>query len=331
VRFGVASGGLGARLCGMGSRIPKGGRAWRSYGYGFAGGPEGTQPTCSKPVSSWHMRCRIDPFAGPSSPTDGGRTGSPNAEDVMAERKKGSTSRGGGRSSGRGGGKRSSSGRGVGSRSEGGSRRSSGGQSGGKSGGGRSASGASSRGSGSSRGASSSRGGASRRGGLGDEQGTRVGSSESGGRSGGSSRGYRGPSTQPVSEGLEGSVLEGARGSGDTSGQRGSMGAGSEATEGIHGASSRRGESSRTSTTKAGTGSRETGSSSTRSTTDRSGSEPMRGSEQQHVSGYGGAGGTPKTSSDQPARNREQPLGGSRKRGSRAQGRLGDEEAGDGM
>ena len=108
------------------------------------------------------------------------------------------------------------------------------------------------------------------------------------------------------------------------------MGAGSEATEGIHGASSRRGESSRTSTTNARTSSRET-SSSSRITTDRSGSEPMRGSEHQHVSGYGGAGGTPKTSSDQPARDQEQPLGGSRKRGSRAQGRLEDEEAGDGM
>ena len=59
----------------------------------------------------------------------------------------------------------------------------------------------------------------------------------------------------------------------------------------------------------------------------------MRGPEQQHVSGYGGAGGAPKTSSDQrePAPNREQPLGGSRKRGSRAQGRLADEETGDGM
>jgi hypothetical protein len=58
----------------------------------------------------------------------------------------------------------------------------------------------------------------------------------------------------------------------------------------------------------------------------------MRGSEQ-HVSGYGGAGGVPKTSSDQrePAPTQEQPLGGSRKRGSRAQGRLGEEAAGDGM
>lgn len=134
-----------------------------------------------------------------------------------------------------------------------------------------------------------------------------------------------------MKEGLEGSILEGASGYGD--GQGRSTGAGAEATEGIHGASSRRGESSRTSTTNARTGSRETSSTSTRSTTDRSGSEPMRGSEQQHVSGYGGAGGAPKSSSDQrePTRKSEQPQGGSRKRGSRAQGRLGDEEAGDGL
>ena len=70
----------------------------------------------------------------------------------------------------------------------------------------------------------------------------------------------------------------------------GDTGAGAEASEGIHGASSRRGETSRTSATNARTSSRETSSSSTRSTKDRSASEPLRGSEQQHVSGYGGAG-----------------------------------------
>ncbi|HJU69792.1 MAG TPA: hypothetical protein VJ650_16260, partial [Gemmatimonadaceae bacterium] len=184
---------------------------------------------------------------------------------------------------------------------------------------------------GSSRGASSPRG-ASRRGGFGDDQGTRVGSPDSGGRGKSGSRSdYRGPSTQPVKEGLEGSILEGASGYGDAEGGR-STGAGAEASEGIHGASSRRGESSRTSSTNARSGSRET-SSPTRSTKERSASEPMRGSERQHVSGYGGSGGAPKTSSDQrePARKTEQPVGGSRKRGSRAQGRLGDEEAGDGM
>ena len=118
---------------------------------------------------------------------------------------------------------------------------------------------------------------------------------------GGSSRGSTpapGPSTRPVKEGLEGSILEGSE-SGLEEGQRRSTGAGSEATEGIHGASSRRGEHSRTSTTAARTGSRETSSGSAPGTSDRSGSEPMEGSEQQHVSGYGGAGGVPKTSSDQ--------------------------------
>ena len=136
-----------------------------------------------------------------------------------------------------------------------------------------------------------------------------------------------------MKEGLEGSILEGASGHGDAEGEGRSTGAGAEASEGIHGASSRRGESSRTSATNARSGSRETSSSSTRATADRSGSEPMQGSEHQHVSGYGGAGGTPKSSSDQrePARKTEQPQGGSRKRGSRAQGRLGDEEAGDGL
>src|SRR5687768_14625975 len=174
------------------------------------------------------MRCRIAPSPTPPGPLDGGRTGSPNAEDVMAgERKKGSTGRGAGRSSGRGGGGRSSSGRSAGSRSQGGSSRSP----------------------------------AGRSGASGEERSAR---SAGGSRGGSSSRsasrpGYKGPSTQPVSEGLEGSVLEGASGYGDTQ------------------------------------------------------------------------GGAPKTSTDQPVRKREQPLGGSRKRGSRAQGRLGDEEAGDGM
>ena len=171
----------------------------------------------------------------------------------------------------------------------------------------------------------------SRRGGLGDDQGTRVGSPDAGVRNAAGSPGnYRGPSTQPVKEGLEGSILDGAS---EGKGKGGSTGAGAEASEGIHGASSRRGESSRTSATNARSGSRETSSSSTRATKDRSASEPMQGSEHQHVSGYGGAGGVPKTSSDQrePAQKGEPPLGGSRKRGSRAQGRLGDEEAGDGM
>ena len=173
----------------------------------------------------------------------------------------------------------------------------------------------------------------SRSGGLGDDQGTRVGSPDSGARGSGSRGGSRGPSTQPVSEGLEGSIHEGASGSGGTQGKGRSTGAGAEATEGIHGASSRRGEASRTSATNARSAARETSSGSTRSTTDRSASEPLKGSEHQHVSGYGGAGGKPKSSSDQreSTGKRDEPIGGSRKRGSRAQGQLGDEEAGDGM
>lgn len=171
--------------------------------------------------------------------------------------------------------------------------------------------------------------------GRGSKAGSRRGSPDAGGRNAaGARRGSGGPSTTPVSEGLEGSILEGASGSGEGRGRSRSTGAGAEASEGIHGASSRRGESSRTSATNARSGSRETSSGSTRSTNDRSASEPMKGSEHQHVSGYGGAGGVPKTSSDQrePTQKGEQPLGGSRKRGSRAQGgRLRDEEAGDGL
>jgi hypothetical protein len=45
-------------------------------------------------------------------------------------------------------------------------------------------------------------------------------SSGRGGKASSSRGGYKGPSTQPVSEGLEGSILEGASGYGDTEGQR---------------------------------------------------------------------------------------------------------------
>jgi hypothetical protein len=109
----------------------------------------------------------------------------------------------------------------------------------------------------------------------------KKGSGGGGSRGGESSRGSTsapGPSTRPVKEGLEGSILEGNE-SAQGEGQRRSTGAGSEATEGIHGASP--------------------GHDTARGESDRPGSEPMEGSEQQHVSGYGGAGGVPKTSSDQ--------------------------------
>jgi hypothetical protein len=118
--------------------------------------------------------------------------------------------------------------------------------------------------------------------GYGDDQGTRVGSPDREGKQAGGSEGQRGPSTQPVSEGLEGSILNEKDAKG-----RGKLGGGSEATEGIHGASSERGEREKTSTTSAD------------DEEERAGSEPMRGSEQQHVSGYGGEGGKPKKSSDQ--------------------------------
>lgn len=235
--------------CGpMGGKVPKGGRAGLGPGYGPKTLPRRRKPPKPRDLGAGICVATLAASpAPPARPTAEG-WGLPNAEDVMAERKKGSSGRGAGRSSGRGGGGRSSSGRSSGSRSQGGSSRSATGRAG------ASREGRSARSGGTSRGASSPRG-----------------SSRSG---------YKGPSTQPVSEGLEGSVLEGASGYGDTQGQR-------------------------------------------RSTGTRS--------EPQHVSGYGRAGGTPKTSSDQPPRNREQPLGGSRKRGSRAQGRLADEEAGDGL
>lgn len=104
-------------------------------------------------------------------------------------------------------------------------------------------------------------------GGYGDDQGTRVGSPDQGVKG---NREHRGPSTQPVSEGLEGSILN------ESKKEKGKLGAGSEASEGIHEASPQGGGQD-----------------------DRAGSEPMRGSEHQHVSGYGGEGGKPKTSSDQ--------------------------------
>lgn len=75
-------------------------------------------------------------------------------------------------------------------------------------------------------------------------------------------------------------------------------GAGSEASEGIHGAGGPRNEGDKTSVTE-----------------DRSGGEPKKGSEpldqgrkNEHRSGYGGSAGAPVTSSDQ----RERPEGGKR-------------------
>lgn len=68
--------------------------------------------------------------------------------------------------------------------------------------------------------------------------------------------------------------------------KKGKLGAGTEASEGIH-------EASEAGNEEGGTTAQGDGQD------DRAGSEPMRGSEHQHVSGYGGEGGKPKTSSDQ--------------------------------
>jgi hypothetical protein len=69
----------------------------------------------------------------------------------------------------------------------------------------------------------------------------------------------------------------------------GATGAGSEAAEGIHGVSSEREPSDRSSVEDRPTGSGD----------DRAGSEPLVDRETEHRSGYGGAGGKPVRSSDQ--------------------------------
>ncbi len=69
-------------------------------------------------------------------------------------------------------------------------------------------------------------------------------------------------------------------------------GAGSEAAEGIHGMGTH------TASERSGLDDRETGRSF-RAGAERSGSEPLLGRTSLHVSGYGGRGGEPRTSSDQ--------------------------------
>lgn len=72
----------------------------------------------------------------------------------------------------------------------------------------------------------------------------------------------------------------------------GATGAGSEAAEGIHGASTDRDPSDRSSVED----------SQAESEPDRSGSEPLTDRENEHRSGYGGSGGQPTKSSDQRQR-----------------------------
>ena len=84
-----------------------------------------------------------------------------------------------------------------------------------------------------------------------------------------------------------------------TKGSSGGLGAGSEATEGMHNA---RGEGERREDDATGLASQETGRSQ-REGGKRAGSEPLTEEGEQHRSGYGGEGGKPVTSSDE----REEP------------------------
>ena len=131
--------------------------------------------------------------------------------------------------------------------------------------------------------------------GFGDDGGSRVGRPDP---AKGADR-HTGPSSQPVKEGLEGAVFEGEQ---DAHGRdrvprsasstgRGATGAGAEAAEGTHGA-----QGNRASREESGV---DESADSTRGGADRRGSEPLADREDEHVSGYGGAGGQPKHSSDQ--------------------------------
>lgn len=135
---------------------------------------------------------------------------------------------------------------------------------------------------------------------------------ESGGEragGGGSDRERRaGPSSQAVPEGLEGAILEeGGNEQGSSQSGRGSgrqegrspgsgtrTGAGAEAAEGLHAFGEQGDQTPSRSTPASGS----TGTSSSPSDVERAGSEPLRGTSEQHVSGYGGGGRGPRNSSD---------------------------------
>ncbi|MBC7789408.1 MAG: hypothetical protein H7Z74_05660 [Anaerolineae bacterium] len=133
-------------------------------------------------------------------------------------------------------------------------------------------------------GVSSSRG-ASEGAGYGDDQGTRVGKPKD------NNRESTGPSTRPVKEGLEGSILDSdqAQGKSGTSNQAAGKGDTSGETQG-----------------KGGTSGTTTGKGGTSGAGTEAEAEPVERTRE-HVSGYGGAGGTPKTSSDQ--REPQEPTG----------------------
>lgn len=125
------------------------------------------------------------------------------------------------------------------------------------------------------------RGDQSRRSGLGDDQGTRVGSPDPG-------RKAKGPSSDTTGEGLEGSVMEGEE---KTQRHSESTGAGAEAGRGLHAFGSGQKDAEEEQSPR----------DENLHDADQSGSEPLRGTHRQHVSGYGSAGGKPRTSSDQRA------------------------------
>ncbi len=124
-----------------------------------------------------------------------------------------------------------------------------------------------------------------RRAGFGDDQGTRVGSPDPDGRKADV------PSSPATGEGLEGSVLEDES---DDERQGRSTGAGTEAARGAHAFGS--GE-----TADAREPEEHSPEEENLPGADRPGSEPLRGTHRQHVSGYGGSGDRPKRSSDQRA------------------------------
>ncbi len=127
------------------------------------------------------------------------------------------------------------------------------------------------------------KGGAPRRSGLGDDQGTRIGTPDPGGRE------ATGPSSQTTGEGLEGSALEDD--TAPTERPRRSTGTGAEAARSAHAFGSGTGD--------ADGGEERSPEEENLHDADRPGSEPLRGTHRQHVSGYGGSGNRPKRSSDQ--------------------------------
>jgi len=125
-----------------------------------------------------------------------------------------------------------------------------------------------------------------RREGFGDDQGTRVGSPTPGGQ--------RGRVREP--DHLSSSF----RVSGTSGEEEEETGAGAEAAEGIH-STDQREPQDRSALEDVDTGR----SRPDEATVERAGSEPI-GREREHVSGYGGKGGEPKTSSDQREPNEQE-------------------------